>query len=690
MSCRIGVDTGGTHTDLVLVNEAQDEVFTLKVPTTAYDNSVGVIEGVHKILALADLSPAEVSRFAYGTTVVTNLLIQRNADIRIALVTTKGFRDALEIQRGSRGEHVFDVSWKQQAPLVSRQMRFEIAERVDSDGTVLLPPEEGEVEELCEKLRALAVHGVVVGFINSYVNPAHEQRVGALIAAACPDADVTLSSDISRQFREYERTSTAAINAYVKRPLAAHLDSLSSSLDAIGVAAAPYIMRANGGLMTFTAASRLPVAITHSGPTAGIMAGLAIGAASGIDNLITFDMGGTSSDVSLIRGGRPLLTNRGAIEGWPVCLPMLDLVTVGAGGGTIAWLDPARSLKVGPLSAGSSPGPACYGQGGVEATITDCNLLLGRLNPHFLLGGARRLDAGLARSAIAAGVAGPLGLQLPDAALGIIAIAESHMVNAVKQISVRRGLDPRDFHLVAFGGAGPLHALAIAGQLDIPNVLIPAAPGNFSAMGQLAGNIRHDFALTRISQLDPDQFDDINAEFARMASEGDELLERDGIAAPERIFAGSLDLCYWGQSHELSIPVALPLTADSVGDIGDRFHAEHRRNFGFDHHDRPIKCVHLRLSAVGRLPTLRMKRYGPASRPAEPSHRRSVILADGTSQGMPVYSFDDLAPGHSIREPAIVEYSGSTLFVQPGWAVEFDERMTAHATLTAQRSEQQP
>lgn len=680
MACRIGIDTGGTHTDLVLVDEDRDEVLTLKVPTTPHDHSVGVMEGVARILDDAGLKAEDVHHLAYGTTVVTNQLIQRNDDTRIALIATDGFRDVIEIQRGSRLKNIFDVAWKPLVPLVPRRLRFNVRERVAANGDIVLPLDEAQLRFICGKLNGSGVEGIVISFVNAYVNPANEQRAAEIAREACPGIAVTASTDVSRQFREFERTSTATINAYVQKPMEAHLQGLSVSLRDMGVPASPYIMRANGGLMTFDAAARLPVSITHSGPTAGIMAGVAIGQVTGIDHLITFDMGGTSSDVSLIRNGKPLLTNKGNIEGWPVILPMLDLVTVGAGGGTKARLDAAGSLKVGPFSAGAVPGPVCYDTGGTEPTITDCNLVLGRLDASSLLGGTRRLRIDLAEKAIKEKVADGLGLGVDEAALAILAIVESHMVDAVKQISVRRGLDPRDFQLVGFGGAGPLHALNLAHQLEIDNVLIPPAPGNFSALGQLAGDIQHDIATTRVGELSADHLTDLNSELERMVEEGTKLLVDDGVDPGDRVHIGSLDLCYWGQNHEINVPVALPMTAESIAATVATFHSEHLASFGFADTDKPVKCVNLRVSAIGRMPELRLKRYGDPKQVApEPASRRNVITADGKSVALPVYSFDALAPGARIAGAAIVEYAGSTLFVPSDWAVAFDEYKIAHA-----------
>lgn len=684
MKCRIGVDTGGTHTDMVLIGETGEDFLTLKVPTTPEDNSIGVLDGLRKILARGNFAASDVGRFAYGTTVVTNLLIQRNVEIPVGMITTEGFRDIMDVRRGARGEHVYDINWRPEPALIERPHRYGVKERVDHGGGVVTPLDEEGVRAACRKLNADGVQSIAICFLNAYANPEHERRAAEIAAEECPHASLSLSSDIARQFREYERTSSTVVNAFVRRPLTDHLQALTKQLEREGVTATPYIMRANGGLMTFEAASRLPVAITHSGPTAGIVAGMTIGKASGIKDVITFDMGGTSSDVSLIADGKPLLTSRGSIEGWPVVLPMLDLVTVGAGGGSMAWVDEVGGLKVGPMSAGSVPGPACYGQGGQSPTITDANIVLGRLNPGFFLAGARDLHPELSEKAIRDKVCTPLGLGLHEAALGIIAISEAHMVNAVKQISVQRGLDPRDFALVGFGGAGPLHALGLAEELDIETVLIPAAPGNFSAMGQLAGNIQHDFVQTRVGPLEGESAAALSEEFARMAAEGLQRLAEDGVAEADQVFAATLDLCYRGQNHELSVAIPdLALTPDDIEAIKLRFHEEHERNFGYDAKTRPIKLVNLRLSAIGKLPGLKLKVYPASTGAPVPATLRPVTLPDGATRDVPIYRFEDLAPGHTIPGPSIVEYAGSTLLVRPGWTATYDELMTARVTRNA-------
>ncbi len=630
MACMIGIDTGGTHTDVVLLDVDRDEIFTLKVPTTPHDHSEGILDGIFRILGEAGRNASDVGHLAYGTTVVTNQLIQRNDDTRIALIATEGFRDVIEIQHGSRFKNVYDVAWKRLVPLVPRRLRFDVPERMAVDGSTVMPLDEDKLRQISKELLKSGVEGVIVSFVNAYVNPAHERRAAEIIGEMCPNLAITLATDVSRQFREYERTSTATINAYVRGPMKSHLERLQASLKNKEILVSPFIMRANGGMMTFESAAKLPVSITHSGPTAGIMAGVNLGKAIDAQNLITFDMGGTSSDVSLIQGGKPLLTNKGEVEGWPVILPMLDLVTIGAGGGTKAWLDTAGSLKVGPLSAGAVPGPACYDTGGTEPTITDCNLVLGRLDSTSMLGGRRKLRIDLAERAINERVASQHGLTVHQAALAIVAIAESHMVDAVKQISVRRGLDPREFGLVGFGGAGPLHALSLAQQLEIDEVFIPPAPGNFSALGQLSGNIQHDLTTTVASELSVENLDLINSELQRMLAEGANLLAADGVEDKNRKLVASLDLSYWGQNHEINIITDNQLTEEGIARASDAFHRENLTAFGFNDVDGTIKCVNVRLSAIGQMPPLRLKRYGTGR---FTRHPQSANVQSSTSMG---------------------------------------------------------
>jgi len=680
MTVRIGVDTGGTHTDLVLIDDAGAALLTLKVPSTLGDLSDGILDGLGRILEEGGAAPSAVDRFVYATTMVTNLIVE-GVDAPVGLVTTQGFRDVLEIARASRKPHIYDINWRPARPLVPRHRRLTVPERIDFAGKVVTPLDEDAVRAAFAEFAAAGVTSVAVCFLNAYANPVHERRVAEIAAEGWPDIDVSLSSAIVREFREYERMSTTGLNAYVKRPITRHLTRLDQQLRGRGVESAPFIMRGNGGISTFAVAQELPVAVTHSGPMGGIVGGTAIAEACGIKDIITLDMGGTSADVSLVSQGKPVLTTRGKLGPYPLLLPMLDLVTIGAGGGSIAWLDQGTALRVGPRSAGAMPGPACYDQGGADPTVTDSNLLAGRLNPGYFLGGLRKLRTDLAEKALVEKVAGPLGMSLQDAALGVLAIAESHMVNAIRLISVDRGLDPRDFTLVGFGGAGPLHTLRLAEELSIDRVLIPAAPGNVSAMGLLAADVRHDLARTQVTALEQVDPDTLAAGFAEMLQEAEALLAREGVAPERRISALGVDLRYQGQNYELNLPLSgNGLDQAELDALAKRFHDEHQRVYGYHLPTRGIQLVNLRATAIGRLSVARWPEHRPMGAVASAVGSRRIMLAGGITAEAPVYRSTELHPEQKISGPAIVEYPGSTLFMPPGWTAVYDRMRNAHLT----------
>jgi N-methylhydantoinase A len=674
----LGVDTGGTHTDVVLFDRGR--LVTLKVPSTPGDLSTGILAGLADILEEAASDSAAIERFVYATTFVTNLIIE-GVNTRVGLITTEGFRDVLEIGRASRKPHIYDIHWRPAPPLVPRALRQTVRERVGPSGEIIEPLDETGARATLEKLAEAGVESIAVCFFHAYANPAHERRVAQLAAEVCPQVEVSISSDVVREFREFERTSTTVVNALIKRPLQSHLNTLREDLSTSGLTAPAYIMRGNGGVSTFASASELPVALTHSGPMGGIIGGTALAKACGLSNVITLDMGGTSADISLIAEGAPVLTNRSHVGPYPLLVPMLDLITIGAGGGSMAWLDRYAALRVGPRSAGAVPGPACYGQGGTAATVTDCNLLAGRLNPGYFLDGRRRLDVELARDTLNKSIAQPLGLSGQEAALGIIAIAEAHMIDALRLVSVERGLDPRDFTLVAFGGAGPLHAVALADALGMQRVLIPPAPGNLSATGLVLADVRHDLVRTVVCDL-------ANADCDRLITTLDDLgrgaslaLDAERIPADRRSHLYSADLRYQGQNYEINIPLSQAmldmLATGDTREIVERFNAQHRVTYGYQLEGRTIQIVNLRVTAVGIMPALPWPRRKARPLVQAPETRR-VLLPDGEERAVAVYRFDQLGPGHRISGPAVVEYPGSTLFVAPGWDVEFDEMMNAH------------
>lgn len=674
----IGVDTGGTHTDVVLFD--RDTLRTLKVPSTPDDLTRGIADGVGRILEEAGLPAAAVERFVYATTYVTNLIVEGRSS-RIGLITTHGFRDVLEIGRASRKPHIYDIHWRPAPPLVPRKLRRTVRERISHAGEVLEPLDEGEARDALAALAAEGCEAIAVSFLHAYANPAHERRVAELAAEICPEVEVSVSSEVVREFREFERTSTTVANAFIKRSLQTHLGALKRELDDDGVSAPAYVMRGNGGVSTFQSAAGIPIALAHSGPMGGIIGGTTLAKACGLDDIITLDMGGTSADISLVSGGTPVLTGKSHIGPYPLLIPMLDLVTIGAGGGSIAWLEQGEKLRVGPRSAGSVPGPACYGQGGAQATVTDCNLIAGRLNPNYFLAGARRLDAARATEVLRTTIAEPLGLGLAEAALGVLAVSEAQMVDAMRLVSIDRGIDPRGFTLVAFGGAGPLHAIALAEALSMQSALIPPAPGNLSATGLVLADIRHDLVRTIVSDLAGTDRSRLVAVLGELTEDAERALAAEHVAADRRVLLHSADLRYQGQNYELNLPVTPELLMEGRSSVlAERFHEQHRIAYGYHLANRPIQIVNLRVSALGVMPPIAWPRLPASDTPAHAAERRRVLLPGGEAAEVPIYRFLDLRPGHRFSGPALVEYPGSTLFLPADWTVEMDEMLNARAT----------
>jgi len=674
MPVQIGVDTGGTHTDLVLFDRDRAVFETLKVPTTPDDLSTGILAGTELICSRAGLEKSDVTQFVYGTTLVTNLIVEQKTG-SVGLLTTEGFRDVLEIGRAVRKPNIYDINWRPKPPIVLRKNRLGVTERVSATGEILVAIDARSVIDALDTLVSNGVTSVAVCLLHAYANPVHENLVRQIASQHHPDLAVCLSSEIVPQFREYERTSTIAINAYVSEPLRKHLDRLASVLKGSGIPAGPHIMGGNGGVVGFDRAKAVPVSITHSGPVAGILGGAAIAQAAGFANVITFDMGGTSSDVSLVINSEPSLTSRGTLADYPVQLPTIDLVTIGAGGGSMASVDSGGALHVGPESAGSVPGPMCYGQGGDCPTITDANLFTGRLNEDYFLGGRRALDRELSAEGITQQVGRKLGLDPTAAALGILDIAEADMVNAIKLVSVQRGLDPRDFTLVGFGGAGPLHVIALADELGMTSVLVPPAPGNVSAVGLLCAEWRQDLVQTYIRDLDQVSPRELADGFNAMRASAETVFAAEDGSAADHSFLLSLDLQYAGQGFELGVPVyGNEFTEAGRAALNDRFTTLHQERYGYAINDRPVQIVNLRLTALGARPDLPWpEKPVRVSGALEPVERRAVVHRQTNNTARwPVFKFTDIFAGDAIEGPAIVEYPGSTLVVPPAWAVGYD------------------
>jgi N-methylhydantoinase A len=643
---RIGVDVGGTFTDLVALVDG--ELTVAKVPSTPADQSVGVMSALDEV----GVDAARVQAFAHGTTVATNALLERSGG-RTALLTTEGFRDVVEIARQTRPS-LYDLTKLPPPPLVPRELRFVVRERVDPDGEAV-PLDEESLEAAVDALRAADVEAVAVCFLFSFLDPAHEQRAGEVLRSALPKVQVSLSSDVLPEFREYERFSTTAADAYLAPRLTRYLRRLGDRLADAGLPA-PLVMQSSGGVVDLDGAADRASACVLSGPAAGVVGAAYAAAASGYRDLLTFDMGGTSTDVALVVDGEVQATTSSVIAGIPIKHAMVDVHSVSAGGGSIAWADTGGALRVGPRSAGARPGPAAYGLGGDEATVTDADLHLGYLAGGTRLGREIVLDPERARAALAA-VGAPLGLSPLEAAAGIVAVAEAEMVRALRVISVERGFDPRDFTLLAFGGAGGMHACRLADELGIRTVLVPRAAGVLSALGLAISKLRRDYVaafLADVATLDRTRMSQAYAELERRA--------RSDLAAPE--LRRAADLRYRGQSFELTVD------ADDVDELAGRFAAAHRRRYGFDLDGEDVQIVSLRLTATVPVSSAPLA-TSPDGRRQEPRTRAASF--DGVWYEAPVRAARELAVGDRFDGPAIVEFAESTCVVRPGWSAVVDD-----------------
>ena len=686
---RIGIDIGGTFTDAALVDGETGAIRVVKVLTTPEDPAQGFMAALERGLAECQASGRDVAAVVHATTVATNAIIEGKT-ARVGMLVTRGFRDILEIGRQIRSR-LYDVHLQKPAPLVPRRFSLEVTERLDHEGRVLQPLDLDEVRQAARRLRQEGVEAVVVCLLHSYLNPAHERAVAEIVRTELPDVFLSVSSDVCPEYREYLRASTTAVNAAVMPIVSRYVDALESRLHALGAVAPFYVMQSNGGVMTSSSAKARPVYMVESGPAAGVIAAGAIAAPYGYKNVMSFDMGGTTAKVGLIQDGQlrlsteievgaqsvtPLGEGRGG--GYPIRTPVIDLVEVGAGGGSEAWIDAGGALRVGPRSAGARPGPACYGRGGTTPTITDANLVLGRLNPAFFLGGEMALDAGAARKAIADRVAAPLALDPIAAAAGIVEIANAHMIGAMRLVSVQRGYDPRQFVLVAFGGAGPLHANALARELGIPAVLVPPNPGIASAVGMLMTDLRHEFVTTRRVRLDALTPEALESLFADFLVEGSARLDRDGVPASDRQMLRSVDLRYHGQSFELSIAVpAGSLTVADVGRLRAEFDAAHERAYGYAAPEDAVELVNVRLAAIGVTPRPRRAPLPPGGRDAAKALKgtREVWFAEiGGWRNTNVLDRAKLLSGNVIGGPAIVEEHDASTLVHPGWEATVDQQ----------------
>jgi N-methylhydantoinase A len=673
----VGIDVGGTFTDLTAVDEATGRVVVTKVPSRPLAEGAAVLAG----LAALGIASRDVRRLVHGTTVGTNAVLERRG-ARVALVTTAGFRDLIEIGRTKRNiPALFVPTFVRPKPVVERKHRFEVRERLTAEGAVLVPLDGASVERALDGVLAAGAEAVAVCLLHAYLNPAHERAVADAVKGRRPGLPVSCSADVVPEYREFERFSTTVLNAYLRPLMDDYLSGLEERLRATGYAHGVLTVGSSGGMMTTDTARRLPIKTIFSGPAGGVSQACFVGAAAGVRSFITYDMGGTSTDVCLVHELSPVMTSDSMLGAFPVKVPQLDMHTVGAGGGSIAWRDVDGSLQVGPRSAGASPGPAAYGLGGTEPTVTDANIVLGRIGGARRLGGSIALDPARAHAAVAA-LAAQMGggLSVQALAEGIVTIAVARMTSAIREISIQRGHDPRDFTLVAFGGAGPMHALAVAEEIGLPRVLVPRHPGNFSALGLLASDVKHDDVRTRVGPL-RERLPTLAQLFAEMATAAEQQLALEGFAPSRRRLVRSVDVRYRGQAFELNVGVEEPLALER---IKADFHARHRAAYGHASPEAPIELVNARLIAYGLVdkPATGLHRSGTTSLDEALLARRPVWFG-GLRHDCPVWERDRLPERAELRGPGIVEEFGATTVILPGWRGVVDE----HGNLLFERED---
>ncbi|MGZ3542721.1 MAG: hydantoinase/oxoprolinase family protein [Vulcanimicrobiaceae bacterium] len=670
---RVGIDVGGTFTDLVAVDTTSGELVALKVPSTPQTPERGVLDAVRALLTRYSVTP-EIEWISHSTTIATNALLgQMHLDLpRVAFVTTLGFRDVIEIGRQNRSE-VYNLFVTRPKPLVAREDRIGVRERMDHRGEVLVPLEQAEIERVVGELRARNVDAVAIGFLHAYANDAHERRMARAIASALPDLAITRSSEIDPEYREYERFSTTVVNAALLPIVQRYIGRLARALVDEGITAPLYVMQSNGGMATAQRAAQRPATIIESGPASGVIAAADTARLLRIDKMLSFDMGGTTAKAGTIadgvvqvvgefeaagstHSGRPI---KGS--GYPVRFPFVDLAEISAGGGTIAWIDDGGSLRVGPISAGADPGPACYGHSD-RATVTDANVVLGRLHQTHLVGGTFPIDARRSRDAVAA-LAQRLDLSVEATAAGIVTLVDSEMAKVLRIVTVERGLDPREFAMIAFGGNGPLHGCALAEELGIERVLVPRHPGVFSAYGLLVAELRASFVHPLLREASSLDYSELETLFAQLEEHGRQALHEQGVRNGAIAFLREYDARYRGQSFEIDVE-----HGDSLGTIVEHFHAKHERRYGYAVSEERVEFVNARLTAIGALPRIDARSRQDGSATAQPSAFRDV-WSEGAYHSTPVYARERLLDDLMFAGPVLIEQYDTCTYIPPGWRV---------------------
>ena len=695
MGLRLGVDIGGTFTDLAVVDEDTGEQTTYKLSSTPSDYSAAVIDAIKTLSTDHGIAPSSLSFLSHATTVVTNAILESKG-ARAALITTDGFRDILEIRRQSRAK-LYDIFQPPPQVIIPRHLRLEVSERIDAYGDVYKPLDESELDRIVAFLKAHEVKAVAVSLLFSFLNPVHEQAIGEVLRRELPDVRTFLSYEVLPEMREYERTSTVAVCAYVAPVLEGYLNRLNDFL-ATDDYPSLYLTGSSGGVFNVEEGLRVPAMLTESGPAAGVTATVALGNVLGLDQLISFDMGGTTAKASLVNNGEVSVTTEYEVggsgnvrrwlqgTGYPIKVPVVDLAEVSAGGGSIAWLDDAGGLRVGPQSAGAFPGPACYGLGGQDPTVTDADAVLGYLDPDHFLGGRMALSLDGASSAIKRIVGETLGLDLMQAAQGIVDIVNSNMADAIRMISIERGHDPREYALVAFGGAGPVHAGRIGQELGIKKVIIPPNPGVFSAMGLVCTDLKRDYVRSLYTLMAEDGVDEqIRQVREEITVEARDMLARSGIPEDNWEFRYSIDMRYGHQAYELTVPVEDSEIEDGALDaMAERFHAQHFTTYDYNAPDEPIQLVNMRVSAIGKFGAdfiaSRVSSSNGSGNISPRSHREVYFKETGLAP-CPVYDRGELHPGAEIQGPAVIQESSSTVIIYPNQSAAATEFGTIEITV---------
>lgn len=683
MSYMIGVDVGGTFTDFSVFSTATGELRHYKRSSTPADPSKAIMSGIAEILSEQEINPADVTYLAHGTTVATNALIEKKG-AKMGLITTEGFKDLLEIG-WQRRPSLYDLRRQKPEDLIPPGMKTEVTERILHDGSIKTPLDENSVRNAVRILKAMGAETIAVCTLFSFLNPVHEDRIKEIIEEEYPGVYVSASHDLVSEFREYSRMSTTMLNAYLGPVMKNYVNNFERSVKETGIEIAPYVTQSNGSIISISETIDCPIKTAVSGPSAGVIGAIYIGKQTGIDKIITFDMGGTSIDVSLIENGKAQLSNDRNVEGYPARIPMIDIVTVGAGGGSIARIDEGGALKVGPQSAGATPGPACYMRGGTQPCVTDANIILGKLNSKKILGGKMDVDISLAKEAIEKNICEKSGLTLERAAAGIVSVVNSNMVRAIRVVSVERGYDPREFTLMAFGGAGPLHACEVAEDMGIQQVLMPPSPGTLCSLGLLMADTKFDLSCSNITTAIDENVKKVNELLANLTTDGNSLLDREHVNESKRHFVYSVDCRYLSQNYEIPIEVSYPFDKAAMENMIEKFNMEHEHSYGYCNRDMKVQMVNFRVSAIGEMekPGLSAHKIEKdAAMPAPIEYRKVLFDRQNEYIDTPVYSRKEIPCGSTVTGPAIFEQMDSTCILPPNWVAYTDEYENIIATFS--------